>query len=529
MKRMTKHLLSVFAATIAATMLSSCAVKEAPVAFEEEETPSAGVPSYATFSFSVDGVTKAPLAGDAAEKDSIKSIRLMIYKRLSNSTGSCEIDTTIMTNDSESAALSLESGWKYILVIANDYSKSWRIPNQKGNALSKLLEERTAASGGKLALHDINFGEPALSAGTAEPLTSLDYSSIATPDMIFSNAQAALPTSATAEWPNLFEILPDITLAQSQADTATERSNHFRMVLQRTVAKVGIYTTSYSTGTGQRHEDGALSDTYWGVRNQSRAISIFKLVDGSGKVQPPFLNVLDGLDDTDWSIYNPYWWAGDESGAEINIPLGNSVSSNYYVPENLYDKAGNSTYIVVKANFKPNVVVTGFTVDEASHKITGTSYKNIDKGVTYYSVNYDYPPETEEAANLTIDESAFNGQLHKKATFPTKDIARRLIYFLEQGTAVGYQADYKPIRLKIETYEGGTCYYRFDIADNKDGGLLRNKQYRGRITNFRGIGLPRLSLLDDFKTTPEGGPAGTHATATVEILPWVIVDVELKK
>ncbi|MDR0538359.1 MAG: hypothetical protein LBH04_10040 [Tannerellaceae bacterium] len=528
-----------FAATVAA-ILSGCAVKEVPAGLSENETESPRDVTYATFNFAVTGSTKAPLTSDAAEKDSIKSVRLMIYSHTSANNGTCEVDTTVLTTGNQTATVPLTSGTKRIFVLANEHNKSWRFGNQKGLTLDKLVASKTASSAGKLFLHEIDFGRPALSSSPA-PLSSLDYSDMTTPYMVFSNSQS--------DSSSLRIVRPNISSEESQSGSDSTK-NHFSIDLQRTVAKVTI--TGYSGGTFSSKWTssvvkycGTLDDLYWGVRNQNRAVALFKNTDANSKPLVPFHDALAGLDLSEIATYKPFWWSNGDS-SEINIPLKSLSSATpsdyYYVPENVLDEVGNSTYIVVKARFKPQLPgaqVTSVSFDNTAHIVNAVTYSSTLFPEAYYidfNSNYDVEnvPGSGRIRNLPDILKRDSIMLNRTYLdffkfYQTEDLAKSVVYFLENdGSSDGYTSSYEPKRHKIYKYENYICYYRFDISGNADGGLLRNKQYRGTITSFGYIGAPCLEDLDRIQSTPSGS-GDTHATATVQILPWDTVDVELKK
>ncbi|MDR0538403.1 MAG: hypothetical protein LBH04_10265 [Tannerellaceae bacterium] len=518
---MKSYLNSFCTAAIAVAILSGCSVKEVPSGLSDNEVETSKDVSYATFDFSIEGATKAPLTGDAAEKDSIKSVRLMIYAHTNANNGACEVDTTILTTGNQTATVPLTSGMKRIFVLANEYNKSWRFGDQKGSTLDKLIATKTTTSAGKLFLHEIDFGSPALSSSPA-PLTSLDYSDMVTPNMVFSNSQA--------DSVSLRQVLPNISETESQTGSGVTK-NHFRIDLQRTVAKVTVYNTAtlieYYDNPAIHYR--TLSDMTWGIRNQNRAIALLSGRNVNGSIQTPLLDVLNLADLMDTETYKPYWWTGGDT-TEINIPLPQTspALNYYYVPENVFDGVGNSTYIVVKALLTPNRPVTEIQYNSGNTiiRVRGTEY-NYPKGKTYYCINYD------NVDMSSLDFSFLNLWGIQHECFDDEELIRNFIYRIEHnGNPAGYTAGYVPQRLKIDTYENGVCYYRFDISNNNDGGLLRNKQYRGNITDFvtnPAVGLrgaAKLSDLDKIQTQDSGS---THATATVQVLPWETVDVDLHK
>ncbi|MDR0538402.1 MAG: hypothetical protein LBH04_10260 [Tannerellaceae bacterium] len=514
---MKSYLNSFCTAAIAVAILSGCSVKEAPTGLSENEAETSKDVSYATFDFSIEGATKAPLTSDAGEKDSIKSVRLMVYAHTNANDGACEVDTTVLTTGNQTATVPLTSGTKRIFVLANEYDKSWRFDNQKGSTLDKLVATKTTTSAGKLFLHEVDFGTPRLgSSSTITPLTNLDYSDMVSPNMVFSNSQA--------DSASLRRVLPNISENESQTGSDSTK-NHFRIDLKRTVAKVTVYNTAtlelrpVLPSTDPRPYI-KLCDLTWGIRNQNRAIALLPNTDANGRIQTPLLDVLNLAELMDTTIYKPYWWTGGDT-TEINIPLpeASPASNYYYVPENIFDGVGNSTYIVVKAHLfymraLISLTYSGNTVDSEY----GTDLR---KGNTFYRINYDNADES-------IDYTVLNGRIHLNACFANKELAHGLLYRLENGgSGAGYSASYIPRRLSIDTYEGGVSYYRFDISNNSDGGFLRNKQYRGQITDFFKVGAAKLSDLDRISAPLNEQP--THGTASFQILPWETVDFELKR
>ncbi|MDR0538360.1 MAG: hypothetical protein LBH04_10045 [Tannerellaceae bacterium] len=514
---MNIHLTPLFAAAIAAVILSGCAVREVPVIWEEETVEPAPALTFATFDFAVEGATKAALVGNAGEKDSIKSFRLMIYAHKAGNLGLCEVDTTIMASDSASATVLVTVGAKRIFVVANEHDKTWRFANQKGQSLLQLLDSRTMAGGGKLFLHEIDFGTPDFGASLyLLPLVSLDYTDMALPYMVFSNAQS--------DSSSLRNLHPDISAEASQDEQADSTTNRFTIELQRTLAKVTMFNSSGSEIASAESIAGTFGEIYWGVRNQSRAVALFRSTDVNGKLQPPFYNITEGYNPEWTDLYKVFWWKNDLTGREINIPVADvdSLPEYYYVPENVYDEERNSTYIAVKAEFTPAdmTVIRSATFDVAIGKLDVTlmSYR---VPMTFHRLN----PEAYKAAldRRLIDETIFNAPSSSPGSlFSNIYDAKRVSYILEhKNSDAGYLSNYEPEILKIDTYENGVCYYRFDMSDNAEGGIIRNRQYRGTITEFTDLGAPRLTDLDNIYAAPKVAP---KAVVSLRILPWETVE-----
>ncbi|MDR0538363.1 MAG: Mfa1 family fimbria major subunit [Tannerellaceae bacterium] len=517
---MKKNLLSFLFAAVAAAFLSSCSVKETPVSIEEETPEPTSDATYMTLDVNIEGETKAPLTSDENETSDIAKIRLLIYAHAGDNSGICEIDTNLTTTSTRTSSLKVSPGAKRIFVIANEPGVNSFLSGQVGRALTDLIGTKTETSGNKLFLHEIDFGTPLLAGTPPAALTALNYSSIVTPKMVFCNSQA---TSSS-----IFTVLPDISLEESQSETADASKNHFTIPVQRVVAKVTVNNVAASMNINAESLSGGLSNLFWGVRNQNRAVALFKETGADGKVRSPLYNVLAGLDLTNVTIYKPYWWTGDQTGVEINLTVNAEGDEEryYYVPENVFGTMGNSTYIAAKASFIPaaNNLVKSIAYDEEDGVVQ--SITSIEKGTTTAPATF-YRINPASLASSGVNYSSLGSYSDIEGlVFAKQDDATLIACMLEHsGSPALWTAGYTPEKLKIDTYTNGVCYYRFNISDNTDGGLLRNKQYLGRITEFTKLGFSRPDELDEIPTVAQ---SSTHASATILILPWETVTVDLK-
>ncbi|MDR0537257.1 MAG: Mfa1 family fimbria major subunit [Tannerellaceae bacterium] len=498
-------------AIVAATLLLSGCLSEEVELNPGNRNDAAGQGTYATFNVALsDPITKTDLVNDDGETDQISSIRILIYQDYNTLNSVCESDVVVMASDRKSATFQATSGWKRILVIANDYNKPWRLPNQTGKTLADLTTTKTTVSGGRIAAGEIDCGAPAITTAI-DTLKGLDFSSISNPkNMIFSNS---LADSSCRR-----QLKGSVPSEESIAGIKGEADNNFTIYVKRVVAKVtasfqgGAYPIETADGKG------SLSSVYWGVRNINRAVSIFQVPHTSGKPLAPFFYELTGWSKTalsDQNSYKRYWWTNDY-GNDINFPLatgGNSSLRSYYIPENAnyIAQPGNTTYIAVKGTFTPaaNSVVTGFTHNAATKFITAVKKGSIDPGTTFYRLSGIAGTDGSEKIALYGDGHIASGDF-----FADAEEALKVAYIAEHhGSIIGYSNDYTPKNIKIDKYNNGICYYRVDIHNGDNYWVERNKAYRGNINGFTSIGDPDMYDIESV-------PMSTYITASIIVIPW---------
>ncbi|GHV49424.1 membrane protein [Bacteroidia bacterium] len=482
----------------------------------------------ATFTFPDFKSTKADLVSESGETSTITTIRILVYKDVISNNGVCEADTTI-SGGNPSATVLVTSGWKRILVIANDRTaatpptppsaKAFTITNQKGQTLDKLVASKTYNSG-TTYLNETIFGAPAVGSG---PLTGLDYAEMSGPiNFIFSNS---LADSSSRK-----ELLPGISSSTSASGGPNDPTkNHFQLYVKRSVAKVTVYTTASAgvTAVPVLDNKGTLSNLNWGVRNQNRGIAQIQIPTLSGKPQAPFFNELDAKNTAEMAAvatYRPFWWTGDALGDELKIALpATTPGSYYYIPENANNRSvrGNTTYTAIKATFTPtaNTVISAFKSDNGLHAVTEvTKASSVAAPGTFYRVI------GVAGTNGSTDINTYGkGFITDGNLYTTLALAMRMAYIAEHngdddGTVNGYPAGYVPTTVSVDTYTNGICYYRLNIGDNTNSYVVRNNQYRVNISAFNTIGEPNLSDLDKDPGKPIDEP--TYVTATIQILDW---------
>jgi hypothetical protein len=515
---MKKYLFSIMtAAAILTGCVSDEMIEDVPKGREQT-----GNDTYATFSVALsDPITRTDLVNDEGETDLITSIRILVYQDYNTLNSVCESDILVMASDRKSATLQITSGWKRILVIANDYNKPWRLPNQTGKTIAELLTNKTVASGGRLSNAEIDFGAPVL-ASTAEAITELDYSTIAAPkNMVFSNS---LADSSSRR-----QLKGSVASEESIAGVKGEADNHFTIYVKRAVAKVtasfdgDVYPIPTSDGKG------TLSNVYWGIRNLNRAVALFQMPHSSGKPLAPFFYELTGWNSAalkNQESYKRYWWARDVY-KDISYPLATGISMtnrSYYIPENanFITQPGNTTYLAVKGVFTPasNTVIKSFVHSQSSKFVASIEKGSIDPGTTFYRITGIEGTNGKDNLALYGDGLIRDGDI-----FSNPEDVLKIAYIAEHfGSQIGYTPTYAPTTLQIDKYIDGICYYRVDIQNGDNCWVERNKAYHGKISGFTSLGDPNMNDI-------EATPMTTSLTSIIQVIPWeeVIFGGVLKK
>ncbi|MDR2498119.1 MAG: hypothetical protein LBD28_01620 [Tannerellaceae bacterium] len=511
MKTSSKH--SIAAILIAATFAAACTSDEVylesvPIVKQEAAAKS----TYATINVALsDPISRSAPISDEAESDSIFSIRILLYSQTSAGDWLCESDILAMNSGSRSATLETSSGQKRILVVANDYNRPWRFANQVGRTLSELTTMKIAA-GYRLSSSEVDFGSPALDGASPAPLNTLNYASMAAPFLL---------SNSLADTSSLRELKPGIPFGVSIAGKNGDSDNHFRIFLKRSMAKVAATYKGNDYPVPTQDGRGALTDLYWGIRNQNRAIAIFEIPGPGGKPIAPFFNELNNWGQTsitNASSYQAFWWNNDNAVDEINIPLNasNKPARYYYVPENANDMQlpGNITCIAVKATYTPtdNSVIASFKHNNLFRQVADASREGIETGTTFYRL---IAIEGTSAPEMLKQRG--NGIINNKDLFLNKNDAIRMAYIVEnKGYDDGFDPIiYQPKNLRIETYQNGECYYRMDIKNGTRTWVERNKAYHGAIISFSALGDASIT-----NTNLNVQNEDIYMGGTIEVIPW---------
>ncbi|MDR2533798.1 MAG: hypothetical protein LBC81_03330 [Tannerellaceae bacterium] len=471
-----------------------------------------GAPTYATINIELnEPVTKSGPVSDEAESDSIYSIRILMYGEKPEGEWICESDILAMNAGNRTATIESFSGKKRILVIANDYNRPWRFDNQTGRTIDELVSMKTVG-GYRLASNEIDFGSPSLGGENASPMSDLDYASITAP-FVFSNS--------LADSSSLREFKPGVPFDISIVGKNGASDNHFKIYLKRSLSKVAASYKGSTYPVPTEDGSGFLTDLYWGIRNQNRAVALFEVPGPEGKPVSPFFNELTGWnlsDLDDISSYQPFWWNGEDEAGDISIPLSSSIAPKkyYYVPENANQvpTPGNITCITVKATFTPapGTVITSFTHDNLFRKVADVTRGDIEQGATFYRLAA--KDGTDAAAMLALRGDTLIGNM---SIFKNKSDALRMAYIAEnKGYDVGFGSIYTPKSFIVETFQSGICYYRMDIRNGSRAWVERNKAYHGSIISFHGIGNATIAHSNLNLANNEA----VYLGGTIEVIPW---------
>lgn len=175
-----------------------------------------------------------------------------------------------------------------------------------------------------------------------------------------------------------------------------------------------------------------------------------------------------------------------------------------YVPENTNDvsggtpRAGNLTYIAVKAEFFPDqeATYTGSTLATANNAIG-------NKGTTFYMVKVIDNNNSGETLNLYFyDENEAND-------------------FINDGGYSGGSVDYTVAVTNPVEYVDAVCYYTVYMNMGNEYDVYRNDFYRSTVTKIAGLGDPAPGPID-----PDLPPADkrTDIEISIDVEPWNLVN-----
>ncbi|MDR2495582.1 MAG: hypothetical protein LBD21_00415 [Tannerellaceae bacterium] len=509
----TRHSHRITAILIAGLLAASCTFDEVYLDSEPIVAQQAAAKlTYATISVALsDPISRSPAVSDEAESDSIFSIRILMYGK--NSTGEwiCESDVLAMNSGGKSATIEASSGQKRILVVANDYNRAWRFSNQVGRTLTELVSMKTTA-GYRLSSSEVDFGSPALDGNSLTPMSTLNYASMAAP-FVFSNS--------LADTSSLRELKPGVPFGVSIAGKNGDSDNNFRIFLKRSMAKVAASYKGTFYPVPTEDGNGTLTDLYWGILNQNRAVAIFEIPGPGGKPVAPFFSELNNWGQTTIGkaeSYQAFWWNNQSATEEINIPLTSSgkPSKYYYVPENANETPlpGNITCIAVKATYTPtgNSIITSFKHNNMFRHVTEATRGQIETGATFYRLTLTGDEDVAEQFAIRS-----NDIIQNKDLFATREEALRMAYIVENyGYDDGFNPTlYQPKNFVVETYLNGVCYYRMDIKNGTKTWVERNKAYHGGILSFRAVG--DASVTSANLSLPN---ESIYLGGTIEVIPW---------
>ncbi|MDR1937324.1 MAG: Mfa1 family fimbria major subunit [Tannerellaceae bacterium] len=532
--------------------------------------PEAGAPTYATFTFKVDGgaATKAIVTDEYGDGNTalFYNIRLLVFDYQADSTGICEADTLIGNTtlaQTQSATVLVRSGEKLLLVIANAGGKSaldakLRNSHSEGGPIVVSTDPTNpnySATSFKTFMNTLNT----VDLGTGTPpayVTDVSFSDLVLTGSSTTSTTNAMVFSNATDTAARRTLMPDIGKADSENNTNGVDKNHFIIYLQRTVGKVIAYyknSTGFPVPTGDGL--GEISAVYYNVQNVNRAVNLFQTREIAPPNKPiaPYFNLWnlplvqpEDAEADSGAIFRPYYFR-NHSPAYISHTLtyGSSLpaSPSIYVTENATKETynGAKTYLAIKATYTPvagTAFISGVTnFDKAAGQFTlatepSTNY--IGQGFWRLHGKYfsraDGPLQvtpTGIATSIPEDVLFIGGAAD---SIPIK----KVLYVIETGDTIGFGvADKTTFLLKdlgeyIQHYEAGVCYYRLNIRQGSVVGsneyVLRNNWYQAAITGFEQLGSPSLEDLDDGSGTKETAP--TYVTAEIRVLNWVPVDTE---
>lgn len=494
-----------------------------------------GEPTYATFDFNVNNgpgtkATSATDAGAATAEKTVKNLRLIIF-RTGNST-TCEINESYVNpsgaDKDKTMTLLVSSGTKKVFVIANDgetvaspFDKSKVKPNETTLAqFYQMVEE--------------DLGTPA---GTAAPVTGVNIAKLVdkTNGYLMSNA-----ANVGCEY-----ILEGGVSAEDSRGAAagTPSKNHFKIDINRVVAKAKVYYTDNNT---LKTTDGVgeLEDIFYGIRNINRSVNRVQKFSGDGAAVgatpwAPYYTLAEGWPAANREVldnYKPYYFSGYEMKYAVKAKAVAEASPGepaIYITENTsqVQRKGNSTYAAIKATFLP---------------LKG---KYVKAGGVTYNPTSEFMEVTGGDVDITSGQTLFmlldgKGKISNNTLFIDENDARYAAYAVRHaaglttpwnGTLASIPADFNPFEKvsgamtgtplsEVKTYTNGECFYRLNFGkgdmSNNDMvyGVWRNHFYKAEITQFGGIG---ENDIEDLELNPEI-PLGerTHVTATINVVDW---------
>lgn len=522
-----------------------------------------GVPTYARFSFKLNGTHTRATTPGSTDEQAVKNIHVYVFSNGIFEGGTSPAGTVVnnSTGVFHSEALKLTSGLKNILVVAN-IETSWFPQPTVGTSLAtfqnQLMELYTTP--GRI-VHE---------GTTAVPRVGEGYKNLQGTDKPADNGY--LMANSISE--SSFTLKPGVSQSDAEQNSYPGGNasdyNHFDISLQRVTAKMQVtYDDAdalvYEAPVGDlsnKVEIGKLTSPYFTVRNLPKNVYLFKHSNADSPLLTPFYtatNTTSGWGD--FSIFD-----------EVNVPditiaaKDAPAPGTMYIPENAnaVPVIGNTSYIVVKGTFEPNkdLVITGYDASgKPEHAYAGssdaiTTYTNapawgseiyaVPASVTGEADRVKYGLQTTLKAYLLKvglkdylgrDENNpyYDGVLGKNVYYSIALGAKDGIYNtaivsknVEKDNNSGY--DTTPIEtIKFLQYENGTTYYRINIQDNtylENNNLYysvtRNNFYNVNIQSISGLGYPSEGDVTVEPETPISQTTYMQAHITVE--PWKVIN-----
>ena len=540
--KVNKLLLAAFAAV---AVLASCSKEDGVNSKTSGADVPEGIPTYANFSFDVEGAdTKAAVAlpAEGSEAATISDIRVLIFKNTASSTV-CEVNKLV--NAQSSSAILLTSGVKKIFVIANAATQT---------AINSALDE-TIVIPGTTTLNDFytSLSQFKLGAVTSPfnttALNNLSLLSLLTTadKMVYSNA---------ADTKSTYTLAPSVSASTANSATASgnqaDDGNHFQIKVKRVVAKAKVvYESTLLSGADKlkaggtsAEPDGLLQDFSYSIRNVRRYTYLVQQfrggdeVDPTAPIAPAILVPYDAVTSADLAFadYRPYLYSqsGEPNGdlkyayGTNNLKVKNDAGAvAYYMPENINGTArwGNTTWAPIQATFLPqaNKYVATATYDN----VGGNNRFTIILGTTAITSPTTLYRTKIGGTNLPVGSIFVNKTQAYQAAYSLKFPDK---LYSEDATDFADFSDEDKNRVQevLDTYNAGVCYYQlfFGEGDNSvPGGLTtgvkRNYSYTAVIKKFAGIGTPE----EDGGTDP-GTPleTSTNVNVTIEVMPWTTIE-----
>jgi hypothetical protein len=380
MKRMFKFFAS---AAIVAAVLTGCTSETDGPVVKETVDPNGvveGIPTYATFKFSIsEGDTKAAV-GDNGEgstsSTTIKDIRLLIY----NAKDSCEANILVndaghltgagsVSNAPKSATVQVTSGIKRIYVIAN----ASQIANINGPLNAIAPKTATALLSNFNKVFDlVGAGGSNTYPASAVPANLTALGEMLTNTFLTNNGYLmsnAIDANAVKQ---LVANIDSMSSADGTPAATASATNTIAITIQRAVAKA---RTTYAAAATLNTTDGVglLADIKYTYLNVNRAIYPFQVlgqaVDPTPGAPSPLANYPQSpyfenaaytanSNEANWKNYYYNYGTGDLV-AMIDKVSGAAASTTYpayYLTENTQQTnhaKGNTSSIGVEGRFQP--------------------------------------------------------------------------------------------------------------------------------------------------------------------------------
>lgn len=565
---MRKNILLVGAFTMATLALTACSNEELPAESTGNDGSTEiveGMPTYARFTFKMDGVKKVRAITDAgtATEQNVKNIHVYVFNN-----GVFEASTTptgeVSNNSSgvfHSEVMKLTSGQKTILIVANKGGDWYSTPGE-GTTLAafqnQLMDLYSAP--GRL-VHPTSVAIPRVGEG---------YKNLQGTDDPAANGylMSNLLSNST------FTLKPGISQADAERNNYGNEDpadyNHFEIALHRTTAKLQttytdedalIYKAVQGNDLSHKVTVGTLTEPHFTVRNLPKQVYLFQ----HGDLVNPLKTPLYSLTNTNSS------WANFDVFDEVNAPdlevvaQGSTVHS-LYIPENANETPviGNTSYVLVKGVFKPNrdLVITdvdangdyvyGFHGNEDVIDVFtyapawGAEIYAVPASVTGDSDRMQHGMKTTLKAYLV--RTGLKMYIGKDETTPGFDAntGKNIYYSIDTGLKEGIYNTlviYKNIQKEdkngydktpVETvkylqYTNGITYYRINIQDNtypENNNLYysvaRNNLYKVNVKSISGIGYPNEGDVTVDPETPISQK--TYMQAHISVEEWKVVE-----